>query len=559
MNHEATGARVPAGPAMPGVSAAEREDRKLQRRLGFWSLLAAGLGSVIGSGWLFASMYAARAAGPASLVSWLVGGALMLLVALVYAELGMVRPESGGLVRYPLYSNGRLAATVIGVAMWLAYVSNPPTEAAGVVQYAATWLPGVYDAHAGVLTRPGLALAVALMGGFVLLNYFGVKLFARSNNVVTAIKVFVPVLTLLLLLVSGFDHRGGAGGLDNLSAHGGFAPLGYAEALGAVASAGLIFAYTGFRNIIELSGEAVNPRRDIPRSLIATLLVSIVLYLGLQTAFLVALPPDLLGGGWHGVNLKSPFADLARMLGLSWLYWMLLADSMISPSGSAIVFTSANARNLYGIAKNGLLPRALMHVHEASGIPRRALLLNFLVGVAFLLPLPSWHAIVRPLGAVIVFTFSIGAVALPVFRAEGIGTAADRLPGMRVIAPLAFVVSTLVMYWATWRVLRTTVPVMLAALIWYAWMHLRAQRRGARSAAADLVLFDAADWHGGAWLLAYLALTYLVTLVSTRGGLGWFGEGWGTLLAVLLSLACYAWGVRAGRRYVGVRGRGFAR
>jgi amino acid transporter len=538
------------------VNSGAREDLKLQRRLGFWSLLAAGVGSVIGSGWLFASMYAARAAGPAALLAWLVGGALMLLVALVYAELGMVRPESGGLVRYPLYSNGRLAATVIGVAMWLAYVSNPPTEAAAVVQYAAAWLPGVYDASADVLTRPGLALAVLLMGAFVLLNYFGVLLFALSNNVVTAVKVLIPVLTLLLLLGSGFDHRGGSGGLANLTAHGGFAPLGYAAALGSVVSAGLIFAYTGFRNIVELSGEAVNPRRDIPRSMIATLLLSLVLYLGLQTAFLVAVPPALLGAGWQGVNLKSPFADLARMLGLSWLYWMLLADSMISPSGSAIVFTSANARNLYGIAKNGLLPRALMHVHAASGIPRRALLLNFAVGVALLLPLPSWHALVRPLGALIVFTFSIGAVALPVFRSEGIGSAADRLPGMRWIAPLAFVVSTLVMYWATWKVLRATLPVMLAALAWYAWMHLRAQRRGARSLAAEAVLFDAADWDGGAWLLVYLALTYLVTFVSTRGGLGWFGEGWGTLAAATLALACYAWGVRAGRRYVG--GRGFA-
>ena len=74
------------------AAAIEREDRKLQRKLGFWSLLAAGLGSVIGSGWLFASMYAARAAGPAALLSWLVGGVLMLLVALIYAELGMVRP-----------------------------------------------------------------------------------------------------------------------------------------------------------------------------------------------------------------------------------------------------------------------------------------------------------------------------------------------------------------------------------------------------------------------------------------------------------------------------------
>lgn len=539
----------PSTLATAGATLVEQENRKLQRRLGFWSLLAAGVGSVIGSGWLFAAMYAAKAAGPASLLSWVVGGVLMLMVALVYAELGMARPESGGLVRYPLYSNGRLAATVIGLSMWLCYVGNPPTEAAGVVQYAAAWLPGVYDAHAGALTGSGVALAMLLMAGFVLLNYFGVALFARSNNLVTAIKVLVPLLALGLLLASGFDHRGGAGGAANLQAHGGFAPLGYGTALGAVASAGLIFAYTGFRNIVELSGEAVDPRRDVPRALVATMLLTIALYLGLQLAFLVALPPRMLGAGWQGIDLKSPFADLARLLGLSWLYWMLIADSMISPSGSAIIFTSANARNVFGIAKNGLLPAALMRVHAGSGIPRRALLLNYLVGAAFLLPLPSWHAIVRPLSALIVFTFSIGAVALPVFRSEGLGEPAARLRGMGVIAPLAFVVSSLVIYWASWRVLRPTLPVMLVALLWYGLLRMRTARRGSVSA-VSAAQADAADWHGGAWLLAYLALTYALSFASTRGGAGWFGELPGTLATALLSLGCYYWGVRSGRRYV---------
>lgn len=528
-------------PDLPQAPAAE--DLKLRRSLGFWSLLAAGIGSVIGSGWLFAALYAAKAAGPASLVSWVVGGVLMLLVALVYAELGMSRPESGGLVRYPLYSNGRLAATVIGLAMWLSYVGNPPTEAAGVVQYLAAWVPGVYDPAAGVLTPAGIALAVLLMAGFVVLNYFGIEWFARSNNTVTAFKVLVPLTTVVLLLLSGFDHRGGAGGAANWLGHGGFAPMGYGAALGAVASAGLIFAYTGFRNIVELSGEAVDPRRDIPRALVATIVLTIVLYLGLQTAFLLAVPASLLHAGWQGINLKSPFADLARLLGLGWLYWMLMADAMVSPSGSAIVFTSANARNLYGIAKNGLLPASLMHVHAASGIPRRALLLNFLVGVAFLLPLPSWHAIVRPLSALIVFTFSIGAVSLPVFRASALTAGDARLRGMAVIAPAAFVISSLVIYWASWKVLRPTLPVMLLALAWYAAQRWLGARRGTAA------WLDSADWQGGAWLLVYLVLLYGLSWLGSPGGLGWFGLGPGSLMTALVSLACYAWGVRAGRRY----------
>lgn len=94
---------------------------------------------------------------------------------------------------------------------------------------------------------------------------------------VTAIKVLIPTTTVVLLIASGFDG-------SNISGHGGFAPYGYGIALGTIATAGMVFAYTGFGNIVELSGEVRNPRKHIPAALVTTLLVTIVLYLGLQVA-----------------------------------------------------------------------------------------------------------------------------------------------------------------------------------------------------------------------------------------------------------------------------------
>src|SRR5437763_1443495 len=351
------------------------EARHLKQRLGYWSLVATGIGSVIGSGWLFSAMYAAQTAGPASLIAWVIGGAVMLAVALVFAELGMVHPESGGLVRYPLYSNGRFAASIVGWSMWVTYVANPPTEASGVVQYASSYIPGLFEKDQ--LTFAGILCAIALMAVFVVVNYFGVQFFARSNNVVTAVKICIPTLTIVMLFLSGFTHTGGAGGTNNIAAGNGFAPYGIGAALGTIATAGMVFAYTGFRNIVELSGEARNPRRNIPASLITTILGAIVLYLLLQLAFIFAVPQHLLGKGWSGINFDSPFAQLAMLLGLTWLYWILIADSMISPSGSGIVFTASNARNVFGLAKNRFFPGWWAEVHQGSGVPRRALLLNF--------------------------------------------------------------------------------------------------------------------------------------------------------------------------------------
>jgi len=513
---------------------AEEQDAQLRRDLGPWSLTAAGVGSVIGSGWLFAAMYGARFAGPAALVSFLVGGGLMLMIALVFAELGMVRPESGGLVRYPLYSNGRLAASIVGWAMWLSYVGNPPVEASATVQYASIWLPGVFSDDR--LTGWGIVLTVAIMAVYVVVNCFGVALFARTNNIVTAVKVLIPTLTIVLLLASGFGHGGGR----NFTAYGGFAPYGLSASLGAIASAGLVFAYTGFRNVIELSGEARNPRRDVPRAMVGTILLAIVLYLGLQVAFIVAVPADKLGGGWHGIDLTSPFADLAVLLGLTWLSWTLVADSVLSPSGSGIIFTAANGRNVFGLGKNGFFPRWLMQVGGRWGVPTRALLFNFLVGIAFLLPLPSWQKIVAVLSVMAAFTFSIGSVSLWVFRNVGLGDARARLAGMRVIAPGAFMVSSLVIFWEPSDELLKTVPIVVVGMVWYLGSALRGHGHGAEVAA-------------GAWLVVFLAFIYAMSVVGSFGGSGLVPGPWDGIVVAIVSLALYLWGVRAGTAYLGGR------
>jgi amino acid transporter len=507
-----------------------RPDTGLHKALGFWSLLAAGLGSVIGSGWLFSSLYAAQDAGPAALLAWVIGGALMLLVAMVFAELGMAKPESGGLVRYPMYSHGGLTAGIVGWAMWISYVGNPPTEAAGVVQYAASYLPGVYTGSS--LTWLGIVIAIVLMAVFVALNWFGVLLFARSNTIVTAIKILIPTTTVVLLIASGFDS-------SNLTDHGGYAPYGWEAALSTIATAGMVFAYTGFRNVIELSGEARNPRRTVPRALIVTILVTIVLYLALQLAFLGAVPASLLGGGWHGVNFDSPFANLAMILGLSWLSWTLIADSMLSPSGSGIVYTASNSRNVFGLAKNGFFPTSLTTLNR-RGVPARALVLNFVVGLAYLLPLPSWHSIISVTGSIAAFTFQIGAVSLIAFRASGLTRADTRLRGMTVIAPVAFVVSSLVVFWTSWSKLSIAMAIIAVGILWYAVVWLRSGR-------------GVAQLTGGTWLVVYLVGLTILSALGSFGGAHALGAPWDSVVVAAFSLVIYLWGARSGTAYMKAR------
>src|ERR1700761_476348 len=121
------------------------QDLHLRRSLGFWQLTAIGFSGVIGSGWLLGAMYAAQFAGPESVISWVIGGAVLALIALVMAKLGGARPEAGGLVRWPFHSNGRFVATIAGWGIWIAWATNPPSEAAAMIQYVSKYVPGVFN------------------------------------------------------------------------------------------------------------------------------------------------------------------------------------------------------------------------------------------------------------------------------------------------------------------------------------------------------------------------------------------------------------------------------
>src|ERR1700733_15466591 len=82
---------------------------ELKRSVGFWGLTFVSLGSIIGSGWLLGALGAAQVAGPASLISWILAGIMLALLALIHAELGAAYPVAGGTARFPSFVFGNLA------------------------------------------------------------------------------------------------------------------------------------------------------------------------------------------------------------------------------------------------------------------------------------------------------------------------------------------------------------------------------------------------------------------------------------------------------------------
>src|SRR5580765_6205470 len=91
----------------------------LRRTVGFYGLTFISLGSIIGSGWLLGALNAAKVAGPASIISWIIAGGMLSLLALTYAELGATYPVTGGAARFPCFSHGPIVGFTAGWVAWL--------------------------------------------------------------------------------------------------------------------------------------------------------------------------------------------------------------------------------------------------------------------------------------------------------------------------------------------------------------------------------------------------------------------------------------------------------
>src|ERR1700753_2820951 len=235
-----------------------------------------GLGSIIGSGWLFGAWKAAKSDGPAAICAWIIGAVVILAIALTYAELGAMFPESGGMVRYARYSHGALVGFVSAWATWSAIVSVIPIEAEASIQYMSTW---PYDwAHAlfvnGSLTPIGLGLSALIVIVYFMLNYWGVKLFAHANSTITVFKFIIPGATILGLMLTGFHT-------ENFGTPSTFAPYGWSAVLTAVATSGIVFSFNGFQSPVNLAGEARNPSKSIPFAVIGSRVRALVIYVAL--------------------------------------------------------------------------------------------------------------------------------------------------------------------------------------------------------------------------------------------------------------------------------------
>jgi len=501
---------------------------ELRRDVGLVGLTFVAVSGVIGSGWLFAPLLASQLAGPAALVAWVIGGFGMLLLALTFAEVTAMLPVAGGIARVPQFSHGNVVSMAMGWSAWVGYLTTAPIEVEAMLRYLAASLSWLYvSGDHERLSTAGVVVAALLLALFTVINAFGVRFFALINTTITWAKLVIPIVVVLALVGSRFETT-------NFSADGGFAPFGIAGILAAVSSGGVVFSFIGFRHAIDLAGEARNPHFTLPAALLLAILICFLVYGGIQLAFVGALFPANLADGWAQLTFShqlGPLGALASAIGILWLISLLNVGAVVSPFGGGLVAVGSNARLALALAQNGFFPSLLERLSE-RGVPLFALLLNFAAGCLFLIFMP-FGEIVALNGAAIVLSFVVGPIAVSALRRLlPERRRAFRVPLLDLVAPAAFVVATLIIYWSGWDVVWRLGVCLLVGGALFALRILRDRERHLNLAEAR-------------WLPAYLLGVGVLSLLGTfGGGLGVLPVGLDLLVIAAFSIAVFLWAVR---------------
>jgi amino acid transporter len=525
-----------------GVAVERPTDVGLKRELGLVGATWASETSIIGSGWLFGALYGAQAVGGAAVLAWAIAGVIVIILALAHAELGAMYPVSGGTARFPHFAFGSVAGIGFGFFSYMQAVTIAPIECFAFMQYAAHFWPAIYDTKTKNVTGTGFILTIILMAVFVAVNFLAMRMFARVNNVVTWWKVAVPVLTIIVLLAYRFHG-------SNFTAGGSFMPGGIKGLFAALPAAGIIFAYSGFEQCDQLAGEIKNPGRNLPRAIILSILVGTGIYCLLQVAFIATMPPGEVAHGFANLTnadiLSGPWAGLAGLVGLSWLAFILRIDAFISPAGTGLIYTTGTSRVSYGLARNRYFPQ-VFDLTTRNGIPWFGLIMAFLVGLLFLLPFPSWHSLVGLITGASVLMYAGAPLSLGAFRGQVPEAPRPyRMPAAAVLAPIAFIVADLLIYWSGFEVVW---KLGIVLVIGYVVMGI-------------LMAFDKQrpplDWKSAVWLPAWLIG---LGILSWQGQFSGAASGdkhplpptntgaipfwWDILLVAVFSLIIWFWAMR---------------
>lgn len=322
----------------------------LRRDITLIDAVGIGLGAIIGAGIFVVTGVAAGVAGPAFIVGLLIAGIAATCNALSSAELAATYPQSGGTYEYGY----RLLNPWFGFAAgWMFLASKLAaggTVALGFGAYFSALVPAVPPVYAAVAAAILLTIA----------NLFGVKKAGRFNTAI----VTVTLLTLVYFVVAGVPSFEA----ENLTP---FMPSGVWAV--AESAALLFFAYTGYARIATLGEEVHEPKKTIPRAVMITIVVSVVIYIAVALVAVGAVGPAVLAAS------TSPLQTAAKTFTLPGVFWVVGVGAATAMFGVLLSQIVGISRMMFAMARRRDLPKALEHVSERHAVPDFGIILSGLV------------------------------------------------------------------------------------------------------------------------------------------------------------------------------------
>ena len=349
----------------------------LKRVLGFWSLVAIGIGCTIGAGiFVWPGFVAATHSGPAVVVSFVLAAIACGIAALCYAELAVLIPASGSAYSYTYATLGEFAAWMIGWMLLLEYGLSNSAVAAGWGNYLAPLLKAVgYTIPVQYMYATGEAIPDTALTGIInvpaaiavtiptILLLLGIRESARFNNGMVLAKIAV------LLMFVAFCAP--AIKVEHFTP---FAPFGWTGIM--TGAAFLFFLFIGFDAVSTVAEECVDPQRDLPRAIMVGLGLVTFLYVSVAAVLIGVVPlADL-------KDLKEPLAYGLAQAGHPVAAGVLAVVAVIGILAIILIAAIGQTRILYVMARDGLMPRFMATVSPRTGTPvYSTILLGIITGL----------------------------------------------------------------------------------------------------------------------------------------------------------------------------------
>lgn len=330
----------------------------LKRSLSTFHLTMIGVGGTVGTGIFFILSEAVPEAGPAVVLSFLLGALVAGLTVVCYAELASVIPSSGSSYSYTYATMGELAAFVVGACLILEYGVSAAAVAVGWSEYVNRLIHNLFgfDIPAALLNSPeaggvvNLPAVILVVMCFVLLIR-GASESATANTVMVIVKVSV-LIAFAAVAFTAFQA-------DNFA---NFAPMGMNGI--SMATGSIFFSFIGLDAVATTGEEVKDPQRAVPRALITALLIVTGIYVLVALAALGAQPWTEFDGQQAGLA-----QIVENVVGATWPGTILAAGAVISIFSVTLICMYGQTRILYSMGRDGLLPRAFARVNPRTNVP----------------------------------------------------------------------------------------------------------------------------------------------------------------------------------------------